>query len=257
MESKKEKFRRTLLDLADSGKYIPGIYNYCDRWCERCSFSCKCLTHAHEQEMKEESNIPESDCIDNEKFWEQIRLSFEVTLDLISEDAKRLGIDLTNLPDVEEPLHHASPAEILAGEYGTAMGNWLKENNEKLEARGNQLLTIYNKKEPALKFTDALEVVQWYCYFISAKIHRAYFELDSRLEEDEDDLDLISDNTGSAKVALIAITRSIEALTVLYPEMKDQEDDILKFLGQLTKIKNMLIATFPSAMEFKRPGFDD
>ncbi|MCB0550950.1 MAG: hypothetical protein KDD19_25495 [Phaeodactylibacter sp.] len=37
---------------------IPGIYNYCDRWCERCSFTSRCLLYAQEQELTEERPFP-------------------------------------------------------------------------------------------------------------------------------------------------------------------------------------------------------
>ena len=32
-------------------KNIPGIYNYCDRWCERCSFTDKCSNYAISDEQ--------------------------------------------------------------------------------------------------------------------------------------------------------------------------------------------------------------
>jgi hypothetical protein len=35
--------RHGLLKLASDPKFIPGIYNYCDRWCERCRFTSRCL----------------------------------------------------------------------------------------------------------------------------------------------------------------------------------------------------------------------
>ena len=35
--------KHDLLKLAADPKYIPGIYNYCDRWCERCPFTSQCL----------------------------------------------------------------------------------------------------------------------------------------------------------------------------------------------------------------------
>lgn len=31
---------------AGDPRFIPGIYNYCDRWCERCPLSNRCLTYA-------------------------------------------------------------------------------------------------------------------------------------------------------------------------------------------------------------------
>ncbi len=78
-----------------------GINNYCDRWCERCTMTDKCLPHAQEQAIKEEATDLETNDIHNEKFWESIHLSFQVTLELLHEEAKRQGIDLDNLPEVE------------------------------------------------------------------------------------------------------------------------------------------------------------
>jgi hypothetical protein len=42
--------RRTLTELANNPDLISGIYNYCDRWCERCPLTSRCLVYATEQE---------------------------------------------------------------------------------------------------------------------------------------------------------------------------------------------------------------
>jgi hypothetical protein len=39
--------------------------------------------------------------------------------------------------------------------------------------------------------------------------------------------------------------------------MPENEDDYLNFLSQLSQIKKLMLETFPTAMDFKRPGFDD
>ena len=28
------------------GDFIPGIYNYCDSWCERCLYTSRCMNFA-------------------------------------------------------------------------------------------------------------------------------------------------------------------------------------------------------------------
>ena len=38
-------------ELARNPEHVPGIYNRCDRWCERCPDRSKCLVFAMEQEM--------------------------------------------------------------------------------------------------------------------------------------------------------------------------------------------------------------
>ena len=38
--------KEEMLRNAEDPKYISGIYNYCDRWCERCRFTSRCLNHS-------------------------------------------------------------------------------------------------------------------------------------------------------------------------------------------------------------------
>jgi hypothetical protein len=254
MTSKKEHYKRTLLDLAGSNRFIPGIYNYCDRWCERCTMTSKCLSFTHEQEMKG-NNDPEENDLNNERFWEQIRLSMEVTMEMLYEEAKKRGIDLDNLEDVVIPEHVVTPLEDMAKDYGHTMHNWLKNNYEIFTEKAGQIFLVKNEEE-AKKFSDAWEVVQWYSFFIAAKVHRAHLDLEER-QNGEDVYGVYSDNLGSAKIAIIAAERSMEALSVMYQELKESEDDILNFLAQLSKIKKQLLGTFPEVVDFKRPGFDD
>ena len=37
---------KRLKGLASNPRFISGVYNYCDRWCERCPLSNRCLTYA-------------------------------------------------------------------------------------------------------------------------------------------------------------------------------------------------------------------
>lgn len=255
MESRKEIYKRKLKELAGSDRFVPGIYNYCDRWCERCTMTNRCLSYAREQEMTEGVTDPEANDLKNGKFWDQLRLSWEVAMELLYEGAQKHGIDLDNLPDVEIPEHITTRAEELATQFGNDMHDWFKTHNVKLKEKAEQLLVIKNSDEEALKFADAWEVLQYYFFFIGPKVHRAHIDLDNSREEDE--LDIMSDNLGSAKIAIIAIDRSIGALMAMYPILSDYEDDILNFMALLSKIKKLLLETFPTVMQFKRPGFDD
>ncbi|MCY1720812.1 hypothetical protein OU798_10680 [Prolixibacteraceae bacterium Z1-6] len=255
MESNKERFKRTLLDLAKSDTLIPGIYNYCDRWCERCTMTQKCMTYLHEQEMMEVASAQTPD-EENKNFWEQIRLTWEVTMELIEEDAERLGVDLDNIPEIELPEHIETPLEIKAKEYGTKMHRFLEENREFMAEKADQLVMI-DDETSFIKYKDALEVIQWYCLFIGAKVHRAHLDLEERKNDPDDEYTIYADNLGSAKIAVIAIERSMDALSIFYADFKEKEDALLKFLVQLSSIKKQLLQTFPGVMEFKRPGFDN
>jgi hypothetical protein len=63
-----------LLELADDPRFISGIHNYCDRWCERCPFSSRCMVYAVEQ--ADEDDDPKSRDINNKKFWDRLQGSF-------------------------------------------------------------------------------------------------------------------------------------------------------------------------------------
>jgi len=59
---------------------IPGIYNYCDRWCERCAFTSRCLTF---KQSKEKFGDPDTSDINNAAFWEKLSQK-EETLSILS-----------------------------------------------------------------------------------------------------------------------------------------------------------------------------
>ena len=91
---KKEEIKK----LAENKDLIPGIYNYCDRWCERCAFTSRCMNFAMSRKYTDD---PEASDITNEKFWQNLSEIFKVTRDMLEESAEELGIDLDAI-DFEE-----------------------------------------------------------------------------------------------------------------------------------------------------------
>lgn len=245
---KKEEYRKKLNQLGKRTDLISGVHNYCDRWCERCPFTSRCGSFALSEGFNDDQ---ESRDVENEKFWDDLKIIFEVTLEMLKEQADELGIDFNNLEDVDYKHEVVeNDAVKISKEYGLKMLDWLKDNANEINNAAEKLLII--DENEVLKLKDAVEVIQWYSLFISAKIHRAF--MDYGIDDDED---FNYDSIGSAKIALIAIDRSIAALGYLLEKMSDSEDDILKFLSNLSKIKKDILNSFPKAMDFKRPGFDD
>jgi len=103
---------------------------------------------------------------------------------------------------------------------------------------------------------DITDVIRWYQYFISVKIHRALSGRSEDREEWPDD-DMTSDADGSAKIALIAIDRSIGAWGALNNEFPEQQDETLNILVLLDRLRKSLEREFPEARAFIRPGFDE
>ena len=79
-----------LRENVEKTNHIPGIYNYCDRWCERCPFTSRCLNF----EMSEEKfGDLENVDITNEVFWQKLNETFAETLSMLKEMAAEKGID--------------------------------------------------------------------------------------------------------------------------------------------------------------------
>jgi hypothetical protein len=247
---KKEEYKKRLKSIGNRDDLIPGIYNYCDRWCERCQFTSKCAN------FELSGGFNESSDLDNEAFWDELKIIFEVTLEMISEHAEQMGIDLSQI-ETEQEDEKLPENELteLSKEYGLKVHKWINENKQLFEQKAHDLLMV--NEEKVIQLNDALEVINWYSIFISAKIHRAFLDLGMDDFFDDDDEEYINDNLGSAKIAVIAIDRSIAAFGYLLNQLSEFEDDILNFLASLSKVKQGMLNAFPNVMEFKRPGFDD
>ena len=67
--------RRSLTELASNPDLISGIYNYCDRWCERCPLTSRCLVFATEQ--VDHNGSAQSHDLNNEAFWHKLNSAAE------------------------------------------------------------------------------------------------------------------------------------------------------------------------------------
>ena len=91
--------KEELLKRAKDPRHIPGIYNYCDRWCERCPLTARCLTFA----MEEESGSRAEDLdLANDRFWKKISESLQLASSLLQDLAEKEGIDLDAVVDEPE-----------------------------------------------------------------------------------------------------------------------------------------------------------
>lgn len=232
--------RRTLTDLANNPDLISGIYNYCDRWCERCPLTSRCLVYATEQE---DNDVFENHDLRNEAFWKKLGTIFQETRELIGEWATNAGIDLTvNKADTchkrKRQLVDNHPLTNAGKRYANAASDWFREFDQVIEISD-------------LGVTDAREVIQWYQYQIAVKTIRALSG-----QKEELDFELPSDSDGSAKVALIGIDRSIAAWRVMQLSLPEREESIVPLMLQLEFLRRRLENGFPGARAFVRPGFD-
>lgn len=260
----KDKLKR----MAQKPENIPGIYNYCDRWCERCQFTSRCLNFQMSEEMQEGKEIND---LNNEEFWNHMEKIFAITHEMLDEMAEEQGIDLSRIEwteedekkekDMQESVR-SHPCAVASEEYYQVAEKWFKENEflfkEKEDELNKQLMLELPSARPeqeAVTIKDAIEVITFYLFFINIKLLRAlHGKYEDRYEMPDD---LPKDSDGSAKIALIAIDRSISAWGKLLKHLPKSEDEILDILVLLERLRNMTEKEFPDARKFVRPGFDE
>jgi hypothetical protein len=241
--------------------FISGVHNYCDRWCERCPFTARCQVYATEQELSDESKDPM-----NPAFWENIKKKFEDMLDMLNQTMAKLGIELDE-GEHKSSLPETDPAIIAFEEkmrneamgYSAAVEGFFRNNSNFFEQKEHELAEQIEDGQPVdveswQFFQDAVDVVRWYQYFIPAKIDRAVGGL-SDMGESGDPRQ--SDANGSAKVALIALERSLAAWELVSRRLPEKQDEIVELQRRLQQLRTRMTELFPDWRVFHRPGFDD
>ena len=242
--------RKSLTELANNPDLISGIYNYCDRWCERCPLTSRCLVYATESELSENNDIQNND-IRNAEFWLTLNNTLTEVRALIPVWAKE-ALDLNDAAEQQTVRRQSRTVDnhplVKAGkQYSNTASNWFRELDQATDITSN---VTTQKPEP---FEDAREVIHWYQYQIAVKTIRA---LNGRKEDDSEDDDVPKDSDGSAKVALIGIDRSIAAWRLMQLSLSDRAESIVPLILQLESLRTKLEEGFPEARHFTRPGFD-
>ncbi len=256
---------KELLNRVKDPKYISGIYNYCDRWCERCQFSSRCLNCTVVKEQF--GDLQEID-LQNEEFWQKLSEMFQNTLVMLKEMAKKEGIDIDAInaeqicgnDDIREKNSIVDILSHMSMNYAKLVYDWF-ESNENLfyekEYEMNRIRLIPTHNNPAKEaesISDSIEIIHWYQYQIHVKLKRA---CESASEEELEKDDFPKDSDGSAKVALIGIDRSISAWNILLSFFPEQKKQIITLIMLLKNTQKNVENRFPGARGFVRPGFDE
>jgi hypothetical protein len=248
--------KEKLKELADSKNYISGIYNYCDRWCEKCPFTGQCLSFEMSKNSIDNKNI-----ITDKKFWSDLENSFRIVKDMLDDYMKEHNI---TYPSNEEKAYietemklidklvKADPILMDAQVYNRNATQILNDNlqllNESADS-SNEVRSINSKD-----FDEAIEVIYYYKSLIFVKISRA---LHSHYSNDKHNIDgYEEDKLVSAKIAIIAVERSMTAWHFIFENYKSSSDIIIDILLLLNNIKTKLEKLIPQVISYKRPYFD-
>jgi hypothetical protein len=270
-------------ELAGERDFISGIYNYCDRWCEKCRFTSRCRVYATEA-ADGDLDDPEVHDINNEKFWRKLESIFQEAHEKIAAWAEETGVDLEStesqaaVAEHEQREREADEHQLsqLARQYAATVQEWFAE--EFVTEQNAPDTMVDADGVPEIDVARAAEVLRWYQFFVAAKVIRALMgrtrgdrtpvetgeddPFAGAVDDNEDDFDAASDyeqedGNGSAKIALIAIDRSMAAWHAMDMCLPGKSDSIAPILAELERLRWLLEEEFPDARGFIRPGFDE
>lgn len=259
--------------MGDDVDFLSGVFNYCDRWCERCLFIERCRVGVAEIAFRKE--FPRVSEGEDEAVMRCVTKSFEEAFRMIAEEAERLGISLDDLESEGEEAMKGKvtfedmdehPLVVMATEY-------LKEAMEKLQrvfseerlagkiGEWERDFSLGLKDEDAVRresdlLRDAREVARWYLMQIGVKLRRCLVAVETVRNGDEMEADLaVDDRDVSGRLALKGLERSMGAWKVIGDLLLDS-DGVEDFVILLGRIRQGLIREVPSVVEYRLPYFE-
>lgn len=248
-----------LIELGKDPRFIPGIYNYCDSWCERCAFTSRCSSYARRRATLDDDD-PASYDPNDPKFIENLEEIFETTKELIRMGAAEDGIDLDSLrldddewaeQERRREAAYEAPLIKFAERYAWMVKEWFDRENETIDRAYQQSFGTGNDLLPE-ELEDAVKVILWYQFMPAVKLFRV-----AHRDGEENEEWWINDSNGSAKVALIALDRSIIAWGRMRDFFPEKAGGITPIIAQLEELRNWAEREFPDARSFIRPGLDE
>ena len=251
-------------------EFIPGIYNYCDTWCERCLLTARC----HSFQIKQEEPV-----LANQSPVDKGNLlvkQLTEALNLTKQHLDKLRVQ-RNAPAVDEPAEAEKqaleqratrqrqqtknhPVAQLSHAYLHTSGEWLRNETDLLENAGEQQLRLlemgmseYDESITTLNaLKTAWETIKWYRTLIPVKAMSAL----RILADATTDPYLNNYYLGKAKLVLVCIDRSLSAWQTMLESYPEKTDEALDALSLLTQLRREVETLFPDARAFVRPGLD-
>ena len=237
-----------LLETPDDPRFIPGVFNYCHRRCERCGFTERCRLFANEQ-------LEAQKCPDDH-WTTRVRRSLQRTIALLERWCEREGVSFEEL-QADGAAEEAAELRALQD----ARHDPLLKLAEQYTGAALTLADRLHQTAPLDSWSsearEALDTIVAYALRVSSKTHRALTGRIRRLEPEDAD-PLQTDWNGSAKVARLDIAESRTAWqTLLHAGRAPSSSPVRKMIDLLDRIDTGIATRFPRAMEFIRPGFDE
>jgi hypothetical protein len=258
-----------LITMARNPRNIVGIFNYCDRWCERCLFTDRCLQYQAQCDATEAASDAEA----HTQVPDHVSPAFNLAFELIARKMAEFSIRPPSegelaIPDPDEDAREervrTHSLMKAAHAYSGLVGAWFDAERTALMTRADQWIARVDRGEAddalvteAVQVKESLQIIERDRWFITPKLARALHAREwERAYPDLAQDAVQNDSNGSAKVALLSIGRSEAAWRLLAHWMNDSATAML-LAETLAQLRTRVEVEFPAARQFVRPGFDE
>lgn len=195
-------------------------YNYCDRWCERCTID-KTKCEIYQMEMNDRLHHI-ADGVDPdapEVVAADIGKNFSAALALLHEKAKEMGIDLdkVEIPPEEKPKRRPEddPRVARCWSIGKGISEFIDEHRADL----------------VRDFREPYEILAFYRFQPGAKFARI-----QRFEEEDDDARMVANSILSMQIAHKGLVAMLQALLAILEKRPAWRDGVLDTMARLQAV---------------------
>jgi hypothetical protein len=217
---------------------VAGIYNACDQWCMYCPATARCLAYRCNPDIEDGKQDIYGSLADR---LHEGMLFLKRHCDAEGMQIPELDTILADFGEPPAMMRIDDPLERMGRRYAHLSSAFLRSRAD-----------VPTEMRPRPSGPTPLEVVVWFHLRIPTKLYRA---LVTSRQGARGDADRARDAAISAKVALIGMDRSLEALVSIAAEDDDPRLELLQ--AHLRRLRREVEARFPNARRIVRPGLDE
>lgn len=258
---------------------ISGIYNYCDRWCEKCTYTNRCLLFKQEAEREIKHILRDENKNDAEVLAKDLSDDFKEAFDHINkfmdeedEEYEEFEKNSSDFDDEEEDDDDESFFKEEINDDGRPSA-FLKNADNPLILHSEKLFKDFYKyydvlkskypeeldeKNPENFLQQNLDTLGWYTPQIHVKIRMCFWNKHNLSKSKDPELIEIDEEmfNVSARIAFVGIENCINALNSLHQQKIAMQSETIYLLTTTRQIKEMFVEEFPTGLTYRRPYFD-
>jgi hypothetical protein len=226
------------LAIARDPQIIPGVHHYCNEWCDYCAVTGRCLEYRCTEQLRKSRGLCDSD-----PTFATIEEAAAFTRELSALEGVRTDeLDaLLSSPPGQSGVQTSDPLAELAWEYAERIAVLMTPV---------ALQWAMESRSPSPGGPTAAETLLWYQLRIYMKVFRALVARETHAGGAQSE-----EARGCAKLALVSIDRSLDALTSLRGAFAPA--DLRDLQEMLMRLRDGMESRIPRARAYVRIGIDE